>query len=51
MEWTGYMKKKPQHTFIVHGEEEAANTLAANLTSDLGFKNVTVPNLHQSFEV
>lgn len=51
MEWTGYMKKKPHHTFVVHGEEEAANALAANLTSNLGFKNVTVPDLHQSFEV
>ena len=51
IEWAGVMRKKPKHTFIIHGEEEAANTLAANLTSNLGFENVTVPDLHQSFEV
>lgn len=51
VEWAGAMKKKPQRTFIVHGEEESSNALADNLVSKLGFENVEIPNLHQSFEV
>ena len=49
--WTGAMQKKPQQTFVVHGEEESANALAEALRSEVGFKSVHIPDPHQSFTV
>jgi len=45
------MEKKPHHTFIVHGEEEAAQTLAADLQTELGLSNIVIPESLQSFVV
>src|SRR5690606_18611471 len=50
LEWAGNFHRRPQHTFIVHGEEEAAEALQQGLTGQ-GFKQVVVPHLGQSFEV
>ena len=45
------MNKKPQQTFIVHGEDEASESLADALRSELGLENVVIPDHLQSFEV
>jgi len=49
--WAGAMEKKPRQTFVVHGEEASANAFAEALRSELGFKNIQVPDLHESFNV
>lgn len=38
---------KPKHTFLVHGEEGAMQTLASHLTGT----TVVMPKLHQSFDL
>ncbi|MBL8165286.1 MAG: MBL fold metallo-hydrolase [Anaerolineae bacterium] len=48
--WVEGMGRKPRRTFLVHGEPDAANTLAASLKSRLGLA-VDVPAWKQSFEV
>lgn len=48
--WAGAMRKKPARTFVVHGEEEVALGFAETLKAELGFENVVVPALHESFE-
>jgi metallo-beta-lactamase family protein len=49
--WAGAMQKKPEHTFIVHGEEESSQALADSLQTGLDFKNIAIPDMHQSFEI
>ncbi len=49
--WTGAMQKKPQQTFVVHGEEESANALAEALRAEVGLKSVHIPDPHQSFTI
>jgi len=44
------MKKKPQQTFIVHGEVDSSTSLAEALRTELGLENVVVPDAMQSFE-
>ncbi len=43
------MKKQPQQTFIVHGEEQSSASLANALRDELGMKNVVIPEPQQSF--
>jgi metallo-beta-lactamase family protein len=50
LNWAGHFSKRPQHTYLVHGEEEASLALAADLRSQ-GFQDVNVPHLGQSFEL
>jgi len=45
------MNKKPQRTFIVHGEDDASASLTDALRSELGLENVVIPDYMQSFEV
>lgn len=45
------MKKKPQHTFVVHGEDDSSESLANALRNELSLKNVVIPDSMQSFEV
>jgi len=49
--WAGAMEKKPTHTFLVHGEEEATAALAAALREKLQFARIEIPNPHQEFEI
>ena len=49
--WAGAMEKKPEHTFIVHGEIESAQALADSLKTGLGFNNIAIPDMDQSFEI
>lgn len=51
MDFVRVMKKKPQQAFIVHGEDEAATSLAEALRNELGLANVVIPDVMQSFEV
>ena len=51
LDFVRVMEKKPQRTFIVHGEDEASNSLAEALRSELGLKQVVIPDARQSFEV
>ncbi|MBE0575630.1 MAG: MBL fold metallo-hydrolase [Desulfuromonadales bacterium] len=45
------MKKKPHHTFIVHGEVESAENLLKALSDNFGIENVLIPEPLQSFKV
>lgn len=43
------MKKKPQQTFIVHGEYDSSESLSNALHDELGIENVIIPEPLQSF--
>lgn len=49
--WAGAMRKKPERTFVVHGEESVALGFSETLKAKLGFVSVMVPALHESFEL
>ncbi len=51
LDWAGAMGIKPRQTFLVHGEDESAQSLAEALRTKLGFNNVEIPEPHQSFEI
>ncbi|MDH5298311.1 MAG: MBL fold metallo-hydrolase [Desulfobulbaceae bacterium] len=51
LDWAGAMRLQPRQTFLVHGEEESASSLAEGLVSQLGLANVAIPEPHQTFEV
>ncbi len=44
------MAKKPQQTFIVHGEDDSSESLANALRTELGLGNVVIPKPLQSFD-
>ena len=44
------MQKRPQQTFIVHGEQDSAESLAEGLRNELGFKQVYIPEPMQTFK-
>jgi metallo-beta-lactamase family protein len=50
LNWTGYFKTPPAHTFVVHGEEEASVAFAEALREQ-GMSDVNVPELGQSFTI
>lgn len=50
IKWAGAGKARWQKVFVVHGEETAALSLAEAL-SQIGLKDVTVPQLGQSFTI
>jgi metallo-beta-lactamase family protein len=50
LSWTGSFKQKAEHTFIVHGEEEASFALADGLQNQ-GYRDVNVPELGQKFDL
>lgn len=45
------MNKKPHQTFIVHGEDTPATSLAEALRSELGLENVIIPEAMKTYEV
>ena len=49
--WAGAMRKKPARTFVVHGEIESSQALAASLQTGLGFENIAIPAMGQTFEI
>jgi len=42
MRWLSTAPRPPRHTFVVHGEAEAANALATRIRTELGW-TVSVP--------
>lgn len=50
LEWAAHFKKRPQHTYIVHGEADASHALADGLRNQ-GYKDVNVPQLGQSYDL
>ncbi len=49
--WTGALRRRPSHTFIVHGETDASVSLANALQEEQGFANVVVPERGQQFVI
>lgn len=45
--WVAAMEKKPQRSYLVHGEEAPAQALAKSLESQLELSHVKVPKLHE----
>jgi len=50
LSWLSGLNKKPEHTFVVHGEEPVSLAFAETLKKE-GFTHVEVPTLGQSFTV
>jgi metallo-beta-lactamase family protein len=50
LDFIAEIPNKPKRVFVVHGEPDAANAMAAGL-SKLGIENVIVPNRGDRFEV
>jgi metallo-beta-lactamase family protein len=50
LDFIAAIPNKPKHVFVVHGEPDAANAMAAGL-SKLGIENVIVPKRGDRFEV
>jgi metallo-beta-lactamase family protein len=48
LSWAQNFNKRPDQTFIVHGDPEAAQVLATRMRNDLGYKGVSIPSLHQT---
>lgn len=46
-----FSKRRPQKIFLVHGEIPAQEALAKSLKDELGYKDVFIPALHESFTV
>ncbi len=51
LDFVRVMQKKPQQTFLVHGEEDSSESLAKDLRHELGLANVQVPKDGESFEL
>jgi metallo-beta-lactamase family protein len=51
LEWLRGFKKRPDPVFVVHGEPDSSEALAARLHQDLGFRRVIVPELGQIVKV
>jgi len=50
LDWAAHFKKRPQHTYIVHGEEDASFALGDGLRNQ-GFQDVNVPQLGQGYQI
>ena len=50
IDWVTHFKKRPKHTYIVHGDEEVSLEFADTLRG-LGFKDVNVPHLLQKYRL
>jgi metallo-beta-lactamase family protein len=50
LDFVRVMHKKPQQTFIVHGEEESAASLAESLRSEFNLDNIEIPEPSQTFD-
>jgi metallo-beta-lactamase family protein len=51
LNWAEAFKKPPARTFVVHGDPDAAEALAARLRQEAGFPEVLIPALHQTVEI
>jgi metallo-beta-lactamase family protein len=51
MEWVTAMEKRPQQTFLVHGELDQATALKSRLVEELSLKDVYIPELHAQYQI
>lgn len=51
LDWVKTLERPPDHTFVVHGDPEAAQVFAGLLRQDAHCPRVIIPDLYQSFEV
>jgi metallo-beta-lactamase family protein len=51
LDWVRGFQKRPEKIFVVHGEPEGAEGLAAKLRKDLGYRNVIIPTLGKIMEI
>jgi metallo-beta-lactamase family protein len=49
--WANAFQQRPQQIFLVHGEVESAEKLAAGLREEAGYDDVRIPALGQSYEI
>jgi metallo-beta-lactamase family protein len=49
MAWLGHLRKPPRHTFVVHGEPDASDTLRFRIGNELGWR-ASVPPHGQTVE-
>ena len=50
MAWLGHFERAPRHTFVVHGDPEATDTLRFRIGNELGWR-ASVPQHAQTVEV
>ena len=51
LDWVRGFRERPEKIFVVHGEPEGSEALAARLRNDLGYKNVIIPALGRTVEI
>jgi metallo-beta-lactamase family protein len=51
LDWVRGFQQRPEKIFVVHGEPEGAEALAARLRADLGYRQVIVPTLGGMVEI
>jgi metallo-beta-lactamase family protein len=51
LDWARGFSPPPPRTFVVHGDPDAAQELAARLRRDLNFPEVLIPSLHQTVDL
>jgi metallo-beta-lactamase family protein len=49
--WARAMKKKPDRTFVVHGEEDSARALSEGLRLECGFGIIDIPDMRETFSI
>ena len=51
LDWVRHIEKRPEHTFVVHGEAEARAAFVSKLEADLGWPGVIEPVAGQSYHL
>lgn len=51
LRWLKGFKEPPKHTFIVHGEPDAALAMKQHIIDELGWQNLTIPAQGDSFQL
>ncbi|MBS1712506.1 MAG: MBL fold metallo-hydrolase [Armatimonadetes bacterium] len=51
LRWLRGFKEPPKHTFIVHGEPDAALAMKQHIIDELGWQNLTIPAQGDSFQL
>ena len=51
LEWLGHFRTPPHHTFVVHGEQRAAETLCSEIRARFDWPAVTIPKPGQAYSL
>jgi metallo-beta-lactamase family protein len=51
LNWVRGLHERPEQIFVVHGDPDGSEALAARLHQELGYTNVLIPTLGQTVEV